>query len=124
MVAFALNEDQLEYQRMTRQFIAQTVTENAGRWDEESHFPKAEIQAAWDNGLLNLCLPESCGGPGMSLMDTLVISEEIAYGCVGYSTSCMANELALTPVVLGADDEQKKKLLTPFVDEFKLASFC
>jgi len=53
-----------------------------------------------------------------------VISEEIAYGCVGYSTSCMANELALTPVILGADDEQKKKFLTPFVDEFKLASFC
>ncbi|MDE0881362.1 MAG: acyl-CoA dehydrogenase family protein, partial [Myxococcota bacterium] len=81
MVSFALTEDQLEYQRMTRQFIAQNVIENAGKWDEESHFPKAEIEAAWDNGLLNLCIPESLGGSGMSLMDTLVISEEVAYGC-------------------------------------------
>jgi acyl-CoA dehydrogenase len=124
MVSFALTEDQLEYQRMTRQFIAQNVIENAGTWDEESHFPKAEIKAAWDNGLLNLCIPESCGGSGMSLMDTLVISEEVAYGCVGYSTSCMANELALTPIVVGADQAQKEKFLKPFMSDFRLASFC
>ena len=42
----------------------------------------------------------------MLLVDTLIISEEISYGCVGYSTSCMANELALTPIVLGADEDQ------------------
>jgi acyl-CoA dehydrogenase len=124
MVSFALTEDQLEYQRMTRQFIAQNVIENAGKWDEESHFPKAEIEAAWDNGLLNLCIPESLGGSGMSLMDTLVISEEVAYGCVGYSTSCMANELALTPIVVGGDEAQKEKFLKPFLNDFRLASFC
>ena len=124
MISFGLTEDQLEYQSMTRQFIAQTVTPHAQHWDETSHFPRAEIEAAWENGLLNLCIPESCGGSGLSLLDTLIISEEIAYGCVGYSTSCMANELALTPIVVGGDEEQKKRFLTPFMNEFKMAAFC
>jgi len=124
MISFGMTEDQLEYQRMARQFIAQTVTPHATHWDETSHFPREEIRQAWENGLLNLCLPESVGGAEMPLVDTLIISEEIAYGCVGYSTSCMANELALTPLVIGADEDQKQKFLKPFVDEFKMAAFC
>jgi acyl-CoA dehydrogenase len=36
----------------------------------------------------------------------------------------MANDLALLPIVLGGNDEQKKKFLTPFTTEFRVASFC
>ena len=120
MIAFGLTEDQLEYQRMARQFIAQHVTPNAGHWDETGHFPRAEIRSAWENGLLNLCIPESVGGAGMPLVDTLIISEEISYGGVGYSTSCMANELALTPVVIGADEAQKQK----YIHRHNSSHFC
>jgi acyl-CoA dehydrogenase len=124
MISFGMTELQTELQRMTREFIAQNITPNAGRWDEESHFPKAEIKGAWEAGILNLCIPESCGGSGLSLLDTLIVGEEVAYGCVGYSTSCMANELALTPIVIGGDEAQKQKFLKPFIDEFRLAAFC
>jgi acyl-CoA dehydrogenase len=124
MISFDLSEEQNELQRMVSAFIAERVIPHAGEWDERSEFPADAIRAAWDLGILNLCVPEANGGSGMSLLDTLVISEEVAYGCVGYSTSCMANELALAPLVIGGDAEQKEKFLRPFVDTFRLASFC
>jgi acyl-CoA dehydrogenase len=124
MISFQLSEEQEELKRMVSAFIAERVTPHAGEWDERSHFPADAIRDAWELGILNLCIPESCGGSGMSLLDTLVISEEVAYGCVGYSTSCMANELALAPLVIGADSAQKEKFLRPFMDSFRLASFC
>jgi len=43
---------------------------------------------------------------------------------MGMNTSFMANDLALLPIVIGGSDEQKKKFLTPFTEEFRIASFC
>ena len=54
MISFGLTEDQLEYQRMARQFIAQTVIPHAGHWDETGHFPR--LSARLEGGLLNLCI--------------------------------------------------------------------
>jgi acyl-CoA dehydrogenase len=54
----------------------------------------------------------------------VIISEALAYGCMGMNTSFMANDLALLPIVIGGSDEQKKKFLTPFTTDFKIASFC
>jgi acyl-CoA dehydrogenase len=53
-----------------------------------------------------------------------VITEEIAYGCVGMGTSMMANDLALTPIALYGNAEQKKRFLTPFTEKLKFAAFC
>jgi acyl-CoA dehydrogenase len=41
---------------------------------------------------------------------------------MGMNTSFMANDLALLPIVIGGSDEQKKKFLTPFTQEFRIAS--
>jgi acyl-CoA dehydrogenase len=43
---------------------------------------------------------------------------------MGMNTSFMANDLALLPIVIGGTDEQKKKFLTPFTTDFRIASFC
>jgi acyl-CoA dehydrogenase len=43
---------------------------------------------------------------------------------MGMNTSFMANDLALLPIVIGGSDEQKKKFLTPFTTDFRIASFC
>jgi acyl-CoA dehydrogenase len=40
------------------------------------------------------------------------------------NTSFMANDLALLPIVIGGTEEQKKKFLTPFTTQFRIASFC
>jgi acyl-CoA dehydrogenase len=43
---------------------------------------------------------------------------------MGMNTSFMANDLALLPIVIGGSLEQKQRFLTPFTQDFKIASFC
>ena len=50
---------------------------------------------------MNLSVPEKYGGPGLAIMDEVIIGEELAYGCSGISTALAANSLAvcLSPAV-------------------------
>ena len=60
MISFGLTEDQLEYQRMAP--IHRADGDPPCRaLDETGHFPKDAIRSAWENGLLNLCIPSSVG---------------------------------------------------------------
>ena len=44
---------------------------------------------------MNLSVPEKYGGPGLAIMDEVIIGEELAYGCSGISTALAANSLAV-----------------------------
>ena len=46
MTAFALTEDQIAIREMAQDFAAETLAPHAARWDEEKHFPVAEMRAA------------------------------------------------------------------------------
>jgi acyl-CoA dehydrogenase len=56
-------------------------------------------------------MPTEYGGAGLSHVDGTLITEELAYGCTGIQTSCLANTLGLTPLRLAGSEEQKKKYL-------------
>ncbi len=121
---FQLSESQRALQDMARKFAREVIRPKAAHHDETAEFPREIIASAWENGLLNMALPESCGGLGMSHLDQLLAYEELAWGCAGMATSITANDLANLPIIVGATEEQKKRLLTPFSEKFKLASFC
>lgn len=121
---FELNDLQKEMVETARKFAQKEMIPLAAKYDEEQIFPKEIFQKAWELGLINTCIPEEFGGNGFSSLDSVLISEELAYGCAGMNTSFMANDLALLPIALGASKEQKEKFLRPFTEEFRIASFC
>lgn len=121
---FKLTTEQLEMKEMAMKFARNEMIPKAAEYDEEGKFPMEEFKKAWELGLVNTCIPTEYGGTGFSAMDAMIIGESLAYGCLGMNTSFMANDLALLPIVIAGTDEQKKKFLTPFTEEFKIASFC
>lgn len=121
---FSLSTEQREIQELAMKFARNEMIPHAQEYDEQGKFPMEIFKQAWELGLLNTCIPAEYGGSGFSAVDGIVISEALAYGCMGMNTSFMANDLALLPIVIGGNDEQKKKFLTPFTQEFKIASFC
>lgn len=121
---FKLSTEQIEIQEMVKKFAKNELIPVAGEYDEQSTFPKEEFKKAWELGLINTCIPSEYGGAGFSHLDAAVIGESLAYGCMGINTSFMANDLALLPIVIGGNHEQKEKFLRPFTEEFKIASFC
>ncbi len=121
---FSLSSEQNEIRELALKFARNEMIPHAQEYDEAGKFPQEIFQKAWELGLINTCISAEYGGSGFTSVDSVVISEALAYGCMGMNTSFMANDLALLPIVIGGTDEQKKKFLQPFTQEFKIASFC
>lgn len=121
---FNISEEQKEYKDLALKFANNEMFIHAQKYDEEGKFPFEIMKKAWELGLLNTCIPEQFGGNGFSNLDSVIIAETLAYGCMGMNSSMMANDLALLPIVIGGNEKQKNKYLKPFTEEFKIASFC
>ena len=121
---FSLNESQLSYRDTVRKFVKNEITPHILDMEKENVFPWGIINKAWKTGLINLSIPESVRGYEMDLLTSALVVEELSYGDTGISTSAMCNDLANIVIGLHGTDEQKNRLLRPFVEKPILASFC
>ena len=124
MINFAITDEQRQFQSLARQFTKEVIIPCAAQYDREERYPKEVVNKAHELGLLNTLIPEENGGLGLTMMDEVVIGEELGYGCMGIYTILMASELGLTPILLAGTDEQKKRFLEPLLDSPKLAAFA
>ena len=72
---------------------------------------------------MNSHIPEIAGGPNLSTLDGVIMTEELAYGCTGIQTAMEANGLASMPVIIAGSDEQKKKYLGRLTEECLFAAY-
>ena len=124
MIDFSLTEEQQALIDTARRFTKERITPIAAECDRDSRFPMDVFQEAWNIGLVNPTCPPEYGGAGMGELDNTLIVEELAYGCSGITTSLLANTLALTPVKLAGNEDQKKKYLGMLISEPVLASYA
>lgn len=122
--SFGLTEEQCALKEMARSFAAEQISPHAARLDESSEFPAEIIKKAHALGLMNLIQPSPLGGSGLSAFDACLVTEEIAVGCSGIGTSMVANDLALTPILVGGTAEQHEQFIAPIAKNGLLASFC
>ena len=116
--------EQLEIREAALKFAKTEMLPRAAEFDQKQELPLEILTKAWELGFVNTCIPEEYGGAGFSTLDSVIIAECLAYGCMGMTTAIMANDLALLPIVLAGSSEQKKRFLTPFTESYKIASFC
>jgi len=121
---FSLSPEQIEIRDLAMKFAKNEMMPKAQEFDEKAVMPMEILIKAWELGLVNTCIPIEYGGNGFSAIDAMIITEALAYGCMGMNTAIMANDLALLPIVIGGNDEQKKRFLTPFTESYKIAAFC
>lgn len=124
MVDFSLSEEQLEFQKLARDFSQKEIMPKAAYHDQTAEYPMEIIKKAWETGLVNNHIPEEYGGLGLSVVDGAIISEELAYGCTGISTAMEANMLAECPVFVAGNEEQKKSFLGRMTEEPLMAAYA
>jgi len=124
VIGYSLTEEQEALQAMAREFAEKEMKPNAAKYDQEEEFPEDIMKKAFEVGFLTCKIPKEYGGEGLSDIDTVIVSEELAGGCAGMYTTMMVNALAYTPIILFGTDEQKKKFLTPHTEKMSFASFC
>ena len=124
-VSFQLTEEQKMLQKMARDFTAKEIIPVAAEYDEHSTFPQDIYDKAREIGLANMNVPEEFGGMGASLMEEVIVAEELGYGCTGISTSVSTNGLGNLPIVIAGNDKQKEHWLGErLVEQGQLVSYC
>jgi len=89
MIGFSLTEEQQILQATAHKFAENEIRPVAAQYDVSGEFPWEVMQKAFEAGLINAEIPEQYGGPGLSLLDQAILSEEIGWGCAGMATTTL-----------------------------------
>ncbi len=123
MLTHKLSEDQLEYQKLAREFATREIAGTAHKYDQSGEFPQVIFEKLFETGLVNAAVPEKYNGLGLGCLDGCVIAEELAAGCSGIAGGVEASTVAQQFVIDFGTDEQKEKFLTPLMNAPLLAGF-
>jgi len=120
-----LTPDQEMIRDAVRAFAQEQLWPNAGRWDKEHHFPKAEHQGLAELGAYGICVPEEFGGAGLDTMSLALVLEEIAAGDGGTSTAISVTNCPVNAILLRyGSTAQKQQWLVPLAQGRMLGAFC
>lgn len=82
-ISFSLTEEQKSIQEMARKFTKDEIIPVAAEHDQTGKYPWEIIKKAWELGLVNTHVESKYGGMELGVLDSALISEELAYGCSG-----------------------------------------
>ncbi|MEA1960710.1 MAG: acyl-CoA dehydrogenase family protein [Bacillota bacterium] len=106
---FKLTEEQEMIRQMARDFGQNEIAPYAQQWDKDDYCPLDVIQKMQDLGLMTIGVPAEYGGDGLDNVSKCLVEEEITKADAGMGTVvCASSLLASDPVLVGANDEQKK----------------
>lgn len=97
-----------------RKFIRTELVPHLDEWDEAESFPLEIYEKAADVGLLQVGLPESCGGFGPKVMQTLVFREMGRAGAGGVWAS-LASITIGAPIIANAGSRALQEQVLPDV---------
>jgi len=124
MLDFSLSPQQLELQRVAREFALKEILPLAWYYDEIDETPLPLLKKAYAAGLINGDIPKEYGGKGRGLLDNVIMTEEFAAACPGLATSIFDNSLGMEPLRLSKNERLKQTYFPKILKDFKLICFA
>jgi len=118
-----LTEEQNMIIETAREVAQKKILPVREKYDHEGIFPWDVVEAMADADLCGLYIPEEYGGFGGGVFELCLAVEELSKACGGISLAMAATALGTFPILLFANEEQKKKYLPPIASGKKLAAF-
>jgi acyl-CoA dehydrogenase len=107
---FELTDEQKDIKKSAREFAEGMFPEVAEECDLNETFPRALWKKACDLGFVGVFIDEAYGGPGLGLLENILIMEEFCRldaGCASVILTTLGSEF----ILLYGREEQKKKYL-------------
>ena len=120
---FDLPAEYKELRTSVRALAEKEIAPFAQAVDEEHRFPSEAKAALVKNGLFAAHVPTEFGGDGADALAAVIIIEEVARVCGSSSLIPAVNKLGSVPLLLGGNDEQKKRWL-PRLAKGEGFSYC
>ena len=107
-MGYILTEEGKELVDTVRDFCEKEVKEQCKEFDKSGEFPYEMCRKGSEMGLNALEVPKEYGGYGIDAITCAAICEEMARADAGFFTTMSATGLALRPVLIAGNEEQKK----------------
>ncbi|MEZ5339478.1 MAG: acyl-CoA dehydrogenase family protein [bacterium] len=117
--------DEHEMVRETvRGLVSDRIAPRAVSVDEHHTFPHEAMQELAELDLLGIYVPEEFGGAGMDFTSYIITMEELGRGCGSTALTYTAHSgLCITPIMILASDEQKRRWLPELCSGKKYGCF-
>jgi alkylation response protein AidB-like acyl-CoA dehydrogenase len=132
-IDFTLSEEQEQLRANARAFADGVLAGVAERLDAitdaaEAFYAQRDIYVEFAKaGFTKAFIPAEYGGLGFGMVAFAIAAEELARVDVNVPTTLLATGLGLQPIIQFGTDDQKRRFLTPFVEDVDgslLASFA
>ncbi len=121
---FELNEDQLAFKDLARDFAANELAPHAEKWDQECIVPETAMRKAAELGFLGLFVRDDIGGTGLSRLDGALIFEELSKGCVSTAAFISIHNMAAWIIDTFGNETQRQHYLPDLTSMRTFASYC
>ncbi len=122
-VNYFLTEEQEMIVDLARRIATEKIIPVRAALDETGDFPWVIMKELAQSDLFGVFIPEEYGGIGGGCFETCLAVENLAYGCVGVTTTFAASALGGYPILLFGTDEQKACYLPDIASGRRLAAF-
>jgi len=120
---FNLTKDQLELQKWARSFAKEKFSKKAYTWVKNREVPWENAKILAEHGLMGMTLSEEDGGQGMSLMDAIIVMEEVAKVCPNTADMLQVGNFgAIRQLAAFGSKELKARILPSILAGEKLIS--
>jgi alkylation response protein AidB-like acyl-CoA dehydrogenase len=120
----ALTTNQGKWKRAAEKVAEELIRPNAERVDRDGEFPKENIRAMGEAGLLGLLVPKEYGGAGESLVTAAVVTEVVAKACAATAMVYHMHQTTIPLMCATASPEQVETFLGPVVRGEYLGAFA
>lgn len=121
---FSLTENNLEIQKLARDFARNRIAPTVMQFDETSEFPMAIAKELGDMGFLGIMFPEELEGSNLTTVDYAIIVEEISRVDPSMGlTVASHNGLCTNHIYMFSGDELKKKYVPDLASGRKLGAW-
>ena len=107
-----------------RQLVAEKVAPRAADIDERGEYPQDLRKLFAENDLMGIPIPSEYGGLGGTFLTYVKVVEEIAKACASSSLIVAVQELGMLPILIGGNEEQKKKYLPKLASGEWIAAYA
>lgn len=121
---FALNQEQVMFRDMFREFAEKEVAPTAEHTDKHELFPQELFRKAAAQGFLGATLPEAYGGAGLDTFTYLLLVEEISRYCLTTSAALGIHLMLSAMTVLDGGSEAIRQRFLPRLAGGELGTFA
>ena len=118
------SEKALELQAIAKEIAEKHVRPNAAKYDKAQEYNREAAEAVAKAGLFRTFIPKEYGGHGAGVLALALVAEELAKADSGFGVAFAVNALGSFPIILGGNEEQKKKFLPQIAAGDKFVAFC